>query len=232
MLLGWVYHVIVCPRVARLLFCYLLADNSFPKKWLLLEGICHTKRKTESGKGSNVGGCWPDLASKWWNTGHLSKECWMRMTTVACSTLGKPKEVGTGKRWIGWQLSGQTWELNGQGSGAGWTKWDSPNPIVTFPNYSSTTRIYMDSCSWGCSLHTFVVLSRTARSSYGYREKAPLHCLSLFRALFCQLERRPSSPGSSTLQQLSTAVKTPSPLWACLCPELWVHIVSGDSTKQ
>jgi hypothetical protein len=70
MLMGWVYHVVVCPRVAILLCCYLLANNSFPKKWLLLKGICHTKRKTESGRGSNVGSCWPDLASKWWNIGH------------------------------------------------------------------------------------------------------------------------------------------------------------------
>jgi hypothetical protein len=143
LLLGWVYHVVVCLRVARLLCCYLLADNSFPKKWLFLEGICHTKRKTESGKGSNVGSCWPDLASKRWNTGHLSKECCMRMTTLACST-GQAKGSRDWKKWIGWQLSGQTQQLNVQSSGAGWTKWDSPNPILTFPNYSSTTHMHID----------------------------------------------------------------------------------------
>jgi hypothetical protein len=36
-----------------------------------------------------------------------------------------------------------------------------------FPNYSSTTCIYMVSNSWGCSLHTVTLVLSGATSSYG-----------------------------------------------------------------
>jgi hypothetical protein len=47
--------VVVCPRVARLLFCYLLADNSFPKSDCYWKGFATPKEKQRVGKAPTLG---------------------------------------------------------------------------------------------------------------------------------------------------------------------------------
>jgi hypothetical protein len=150
--------VVVCLRVARLLWCYLLADDSFPKSDCYWKGLATPK---ESRVGKTLMG--PTALIQVTRGGiqdNLLKECWMRTTTVAFST-GQAK--GGSRDWerVNWVTTlwpDSTTQWTGQW---GWVnKMRLSNPIVTFfPTIAAlhdyTFIVYVGSCSWGYSLHTF-----------------------------------------------------------------------------
>jgi hypothetical protein len=174
-----------------------------PKKWLLLEGTCHTKRK-QSGKDSNGAYC-PDSGYTWWNTGHLLKECWMRTTTVAFST-GQEAKGGSSRDWerVNWVDNSLARLDNSMDRAVGLGKQNETLQSNSdfLPNYSSTAWLHVYSI-WavaaGYILSTLFGTKWSCQLLWLERESLSRNCLSLWRALFCQLERMPSSSHASLL---------------------------------
>ena len=92
--------MVVCLRVAMLLWCYLLADDSFPKSDCYWKGLATPK---ESRVGKTLMG--PTALIQVTRGGiqdNLLKECWMRTTTVAFSTGQEAKGGSRDWEMVNW----------------------------------------------------------------------------------------------------------------------------------